>query len=61
MNKEELIQYELPGIAEYISIDWLQTIIARYSSWKINRKLRRYYKRKDREKYIRDLLTTKEK
>ena len=54
MNKNELLIYEIPAIAEYISIGFLQTIIARYIAWKIKRKLRRYEHRKFREKFFKD-------
>lgn len=56
MDKEELLKYEMPTIAEFVSIDCLQTLLAIYLSWKINRKLHRYYKRKDREEFIKKVL-----
>lgn len=52
MNEEELLKYELPSISEYISIGWMQEIIARLTANRINRKLRRYKKRKEREEFI---------
>lgn len=42
MNKEELLVYEMPAIAEFVSIGWMQTIIAKYVAWKVNRKVERY-------------------
>lgn len=54
MKKEELIVYELPSISEYISIEFLQNMIARYTARKVNRKWSRYEKRKDRELFLSD-------
>lgn len=51
MNKEELIKYEAPYIAEFVN-GWLGTLIAKYIVWKINKKLRRYNKRIEREKFV---------
>lgn len=53
MDKEELIKYEMPIIAEFISIGWLQTLLAWYIGNKVNRKLRRYSKRLAREAFLR--------
>ena len=55
MNKEELIKYEAPSISEWISFEWGQKIIAKYISWKINRKLRRYNKRVKIEQFLKTL------
>jgi len=52
MKKEELIKYELPSLAEFVSIGWLQTIIAWYYAKKVNRKFARYEKRLKREDWI---------
>lgn len=52
MTKKELLLYDTPSIAEHISWDFLQTIIAKYTAWKINRKVRRYEYRVIREKYF---------
>ena len=49
---EDLVTYEMPTIAEFIAIGWLQTICARYLAWKVNRKIRRYNKRIEREQYL---------
>ena len=52
MKKEELILYESPTIAEFISLDWLQEIIAKYLAWKINRKWARYQYRLARHEFF---------
>lgn len=39
MNTTDLIKYEMPAIAEYISNDFLQTLIAKYTAFKVNRNL----------------------
>jgi len=51
MTKEELILYEMPFFVEFISINWLQDIIARYIGWKVNRKFNRFARRKNLIKY----------
>ena len=56
MKKEELLKYEMPSIAEYISIAWMQKIVARYCAWKINRKWRRYENRQKREKFLKGFM-----
>lgn len=56
MNKEELLKYELPSISEYCDFEWMQTLVGRYSAWKVNKKIRRYNKRKEREEFIRKIL-----
>jgi len=52
MDKKELIIYEMPSIAEFISIGWIQTIVAKYVAWKVNRKMARYAGRLIREQFI---------
>jgi hypothetical protein len=52
MDKQKLLTYECPTISEYISVDWMQTIIARYVAWKVNKKIRRYNKRIERMKFL---------
>lgn len=52
MTPEELIKYELPNIAEFVSINWLQNIIAWYYGKKVSRKWERYKLRKIRERYF---------
>ncbi len=52
MEKEELLKYEMPSIAEFVSVGFLQTILARYTAWKINKKWARYVARQEREKWI---------
>ncbi len=54
MTPHELLKYELPAITEYISWDWLQSLIARYYAYKVNRKYYRYEKRLYREKWLRE-------
>jgi hypothetical protein len=49
MEKKEILKYEAPFIAEFISIGWMQDVIARYIAWKVNRKWKRYLYREDRE------------
>lgn len=52
MEKEELLEYEMPTIGEFISIKWVQELVARYLAWKINRKWRRYIYRLERTKFF---------
>jgi hypothetical protein len=52
MTPEELIKYELPSFAEFISIGWMQTILGWYYGRKVRRKIRRYNKRLKREEFI---------
>lgn len=52
MKEEELLMYEAPSITEYISIPWMQNIVARYIVWKVNRKMRRFKERNLRAKFI---------
>lgn len=52
MDTEELLKYEMPIIAEFISIGWIQTIVAKYVAWKVHNKLIRYRERKEREVFI---------
>lgn len=59
MNKTELLTYEAPFISEYVSIGWIQTILARYLAWKINRKLARYEKRLERVRFIKSNVVNK--
>ena len=42
MERNELLIYEMPLMAEFVSNSLLQEIIARYLAWKINRKWKRY-------------------
>lgn len=51
----ELLKYETPSIAEFVSWEWLQNIISRYLAWKINRKLKRYNMRCTREEWLKSL------
>ena len=52
MDNKELIKYELPSMAEFISIKWLQNIIGWYYGKMINRKLKRYNKRLQRDEFL---------
>ena len=53
-EKQVLLKYELPSMAEYCSIGWVQEIIARYTAMKINRKWARYQKRLQRERFLKN-------
>ena len=55
MKREELLVYEMPTIAEFISFEWGQTIIAKYTAWKINRKWKRYQVRLARDRFFKAL------
>lgn len=55
MEKKDLLEYESPSISEFISIGWMQELIARYLAWKINRKWKRYEYRLARKEYIEGL------
>lgn len=57
MTKEELLEYEMPSIAEYVSIGWLQTILARYTAKTVNRKVARWNRRQERKEFIRRFLS----
>lgn len=50
MNQEELIKYELPWYAGYVSNSFLQDIIARHIAAKVSRKYARYLRIKQLEK-----------
>lgn len=54
--KNLIILYDTPSIAEWISFEWGQTLVAKYLAWKVSRKLDRYLKRKKREEFIRSFL-----
>jgi len=54
MKKKDLIGYEMPTVAEFISFNWGQEIIARYIAWKVNRKYKRYMKRLARARFFQD-------
>ncbi len=49
---EDLLAYEMYSISEWVSIGWMQTILARLLAWKVNRKIARYNKRLAREDWI---------
>jgi hypothetical protein len=51
---KDLATYEMPTITEFISIGWLQNICASYLAWKVNKKIRRYNKRIERVKYLKE-------
>lgn len=52
MKVRELLEYDTPAIAEYISWRWLQNIMARYVAWKIKRKIKLYNFRQKRKEYL---------
>lgn len=54
--KTELLTYEMPTIAEFIGFEWGQNLMANYLAFKVNRKLARYEKRKQREEFIKSRL-----
>jgi len=56
MKIEELLIYECPSIAEYISFNWVQNIVAKYLSYKINRKLNRYNNRIERSEMLKPFI-----
>lgn len=56
MEKKELLVYECPSIAEYVSFNWGQSIIGKYLSYKINRKIKRYNKRIKREQFLKQFI-----
>lgn len=58
MDFKSLIEYEAPAIAEYISNKYFQNIVAKYLSWKIEKKLLRYRARKKTEEELRKILST---
>lgn len=55
MEKIDLVKYELPTWVEFISNDWLQSIIARHYANKVNKKVARYNYRNDREAFFKNL------
>lgn len=44
MSKKELLIYEMPWYAAFVSWDWLQGVIARRVARKVNRKVARFNK-----------------
>jgi len=58
MKKEEFILYEMPWFVEFISIRWLQSIIAKYIARTVERKLYRLEKRKFRAEWLKNQPTT---
>lgn len=44
ITRQQMLEYEIASspIAEWVSWDWGQTLVARYYSWKVNRKGRNY-------------------
>ena len=53
----ELFTYELPTWVEFISIDFLQKIIAWYYVRKTKKKIQRYVLRKERAERLKNLPT----
>lgn len=58
MNTTELIKYELPWYAEYVSNGWLQDIIAKRCSKRIMKKLARYNRRIKLEEFAKNEKTS---
>lgn len=56
MEPLKLVEYELPPWVEFISNDWLQTIIAKHYAKKVKRKLKRYEFRQKRTAFFRSIL-----
>lgn len=52
MKKEELVIYEAPTITEFISIDWVQNLMAKYIAWTVTRKYNRYEQRLKRRELL---------
>jgi len=50
--KQELLEYEAPWYSEWISWDWLQTVIAKRLAKKINKKYERYLYRLKRNEFF---------
>lgn len=42
INHKNLVLYEMPKIAQFISNDYLQEVLAKYLILKVDRKLKRY-------------------
>jgi hypothetical protein len=53
-QKEFLIVYEMPLWYEFISVRWIQNLLARMIAFKINRKLARYNERVERKKWLKE-------
>lgn len=56
MTTREALEYDMPSIAEYISNDFLQNVIAKYIARKVERKLARLKVRRERSKWIQETL-----
>lgn len=56
MTTREALEYDTPSIAEYVSNDFLQGLIAKYVAHKVGRKLARLARRRERVKWAKDLL-----
>lgn len=52
IDVETLLTYELPTIAEFIWFDWGQELMAKYISWIINRKLKRFERRQATKAFV---------
>ncbi len=55
MDTNKLLLYEAPWITEFISINWVQNLVARYIAYKVNRKVKRYNFRIDRQEFFEKL------
>jgi len=51
---EDLVRYETPVIAEFISTGWIQDILAKHLARKVSRKIARYNKRIDRDNFLKE-------
>ncbi len=51
-EKDFLVMYEMPNIAEFIPWHWLQKIVASHVAWKVNRKIKRFEKRKNMKEFL---------
>ena len=56
---EDLLEYEMWSICEYIPKGWLQSIVAKLMAYQVNGKLRRYNNRIERKNFIRNTLSKK--
>ena len=52
VDKMDFLLYELPSVSEWTNIWFIQDLIAKYTSWKIDRKYARYLVRIDRTKHF---------
>lgn len=60
MTKEELLEYEMPTFVEFVSIGWMQTVIALLIARKVNYKYARWEKRQERQRFLKEYFTNKD-